>query len=108
MSLVIESRKKKNLNLGAYKNRSEVVCSSVICGRERWRQSRCPSLGECDINVAEEQRGHCEASGNKYVNTEACINLEKVVLWNEVRNRTISIIQCHLWKLKICAESHRR
>lgn len=62
-------------------------------------------IGECEINMAEAQRGQFEATGSKYVNKDAYINLENVVLWNEVRNRTISIIQCHLRKLKICSMS---
>ena len=56
-------------------------------------------IGECEINMAEALRGHSEAAGSKYINTDAYISLENLVLWNEVRNRTISIIQCHLCKL---------
>lgn len=62
-------------------------------------------IGEREINMAEALRGHSEAAGSKYVNTAAYINLENVVLWNEVRNRTVSIIQCHLCKVKACAQS---
>lgn len=50
--------------------------------------------------MADVQRGHSEIVGSKYVNTDAYINLESAVLWNEVRNRMISITQCHLCKLK--------
>lgn len=58
--------------------------------------------------MAGAQGGYSEVVGSKYVSTDAYINLENGVLWNEVRNRIISIRQCHLCKLKMCAQNCRK